>query len=140
MERLTFDDNGCNSIKACENDLCRETCVKVDGCLDCPIKHAIDKLSEYEDLDEKGLLVKFPCHIGDTVYRIWTVGGKQRVADFLVSDYRYIDGKWFIVVVKNQTVRQWEFELFGKNVFLTKEEADESRKHGSSYLGYACCS
>ena len=23
---------------------------------------------------------------------------------------------------------------------LTKEEVDESRKHGSSYLGYACCS
>lgn len=70
MERLTFDDNGCNSIKDCENDLCRETCLKVDGCSDCPIKRAIDKLAEYEDMEEQGRLVKLPCKVGDTLYRI----------------------------------------------------------------------
>ena len=28
------------------------------------------KLKEYEDLEEQGLLLKLPCKVGDTVYRI----------------------------------------------------------------------
>ena len=30
---------------------------------------AIQKLAEYEDLEEQGLLLKLPCKVGDTVYR-----------------------------------------------------------------------
>ena len=31
---------------------------------------AVDKLAEYEDLDEKGLLLRLPCKVGDTVYSV----------------------------------------------------------------------
>ena len=31
---------------------------------------AIDKLAEYEDAEEKGLLIRLPCKIGDIVYHI----------------------------------------------------------------------
>lgn len=33
---------------------------------------AIDKCAEYEDLEEQGLLLKLPCKVGDTMYRINT--------------------------------------------------------------------
>lgn len=34
--------------------------------------NAIRKLAEYEDLEEQGLLLKLPCKVGDTLYRIDT--------------------------------------------------------------------
>lgn len=34
------------------------------------VNKAIKKLSDYEDLEEHGLLVKIPCKIGDTIYVI----------------------------------------------------------------------
>ncbi len=30
----------------------------------------IQKLGEYEDLEEQGLLIKLPCKVGDTVYYV----------------------------------------------------------------------
>ena len=34
------------------------------------VGHAIDKLAEYEDLEEQNRLLKLPVAVGDTVYRI----------------------------------------------------------------------
>ncbi len=31
---------------------------------------ATDKLAEYEDLEEQGLLIKLPCKVGDAVWKI----------------------------------------------------------------------
>lgn len=31
---------------------------------------AIQRLAEYEDAEEQGLLVRLPCKVGDTIYRI----------------------------------------------------------------------
>lgn len=40
-----------------------------------PLDHGIvdkcfNKLANYEDLEEQGLLLKLPCKVGDTVYRL----------------------------------------------------------------------
>ena len=32
-------------------------------------QHLAEKLAEYEDLEEQGLLLKLPCKVGDTIYR-----------------------------------------------------------------------
>lgn len=63
MERLTkkFTDGGAYSEEV--EDLTLES-VKSPTF----VGKAIDKLAEYEDLEEQGLLKKFPCKIGDTVY------------------------------------------------------------------------
>ena len=37
---------------------------------DCYERKIYDKLKEYEDLEEQGLLVKFPCKLGDDLYWI----------------------------------------------------------------------
>lgn len=80
---------------------------------------SVDKLAEYEDLEEQGLLLRLPCKIGDTVFRVWTVGGKRTVAKFCVTDFRLIDGKWYALVsgANSHLIRQWKFKIFGKIIF-----------------------
>ena len=38
------------------------------------IGKAADKLAEYEDAEEQGLLLRLPCKIGDTVYETYRDG------------------------------------------------------------------
>lgn len=33
-------------------------------------QRCMDRLAEYEDLEEQGLIVKLPCKIGDTIYKV----------------------------------------------------------------------
>lgn len=70
MERLTKNVDGCNQIIDCGNDLCKETCEEW-SCEFCPISKAIDKLADYEEAEEQGLLLRLPCKVGDTVYKLW---------------------------------------------------------------------
>ena len=64
------------------------------------------KLAEYEDLEEQGLLLKLPCKVGDTVYLIKSDGKiVPRTADMQ-----------FLGVL-------WEY--YGKEWFLTQEEAEQ---------------
>lgn len=58
MERLTENFLGCYQIKGCDNFTCEETCNNVLNCGCCPISEAINKLAEYEDLEEQGLLLR----------------------------------------------------------------------------------
>lgn len=69
----------------------------------------ITKLARYEDLEEQGLLLKLPCKVGDTVYLI-TSDGKvaPRTADMM-----------FFGVL---------WDEYGKEWFLTQEEAEEKLK------------
>ena len=41
-------------------------------CDNCGFQDKVcDKLGEYEDLEEQGLLLRLPCNVGDTVYCIY---------------------------------------------------------------------
>lgn len=102
------------------------------------------KLAEYEDLEEQGLLVRFPCKIGDTVYRIC-----PKCSD--IHDGSCEGCAWYGAIFKNgcniygydskKGVKSqiipykvsWEYipnliENIGENVFLTYEEADQKLK------------
>lgn len=73
---------------------------------------AYRKLGELEDLEEQGLLLRLPCKVGDTVYRLWyacdTPYRVQRMP---------IKRLW-------QIVAMIEDNAFGKTIFLTREEAE----------------
>ena len=60
-ERLTYDycfgGDHCWEIRGADNQICADVCKEQDeGCADCPIKKAIDRLAYYEELEEKGKL------------------------------------------------------------------------------------
>lgn len=108
MERLTFEvhDGGM---------FVKETDVKTYEVED-EVMHtgnAIRKLAEYEDLEEQGRLLKFPCVVGDTVFHIWYANGiPYKVQEQKIRTY----GQAALLV---------ESGKLGKTVFLTRQEAED---------------
>jgi len=84
------------------------------------LANAEQRLQIYEDLEEQGLLLKLPCRVGDTVYTIYSDEDgsfieKPKVEE--VSTHRiWIDSMYF------------DYDDFGKTVFLTQTEAEETLK------------
>ena len=85
----------------------------------------VEKLAEYEDLEEQGLLLRLPCKLGTTVYNTtWWDNVTEKVK---------VDGKTFYRTVHKHKVSKSTFSLvdiynFGKTVFLTKAEAEQKLK------------
>lgn len=88
-----------------------------------------NRLAEYEDMEEQGLLVRLPCKARDTV---WIKGDKfpAEIEEIRITD----DGIYFPYVEYDRGYEEtevWdndEFTLsdFGKTVFLTREEAEKA--------------
>ena len=91
---------------------------------------AARKLCDYEDLEEQGLLVKFPCKIGDTVYRV-NAGAKQPIIPMTVSEIHFLCYKneravRFDAIGKEDMGEScYRLEDIGRIVFLTREEAEK---------------
>lgn len=100
------------------------------------------KLADYEDLEEKGLLLRLPCKVGDTVYQIPSkvnydlnvlhgYDANNRVYNQKVSKI-VLDGEyWYLECDKDReygTGRICLDRSFGETWFLTKEEAEKALK------------
>lgn len=127
MERLTernpswIDDELWES--ACEPD-----CEEIDA--------VYRKLKDYEDLEEQGRLIKLPCKVGDTIYAVGVLGFET------VEEYRVIRvdyrsnlatdrSEFYIVAFLTSNLKAdigFYDKEFGKNVFLTKSEAEAKEK------------
>ena len=70
---------------------------------------AIDRLAAYEDLEEQGRLVVLPCKVGTPIYWI---------------NFNQHDGYW----IELGEFHLQDIGVFGKTVFLTREEAEEKLK------------
>lgn len=90
----------------------------------------LEKLVDYEDLEEQGLIVRFPCKIGDTVYRV-NAGAKQPIIPMTVSEIHFLCYKneravRFDAIGKEDMGEScYRLEDIGKIVFLTCEEAEK---------------
>ena len=91
-----------------------------------------EKLKEYEDAEEQGLLIKLPCKVGDTVYSV-TRNFISKYTIFSIEKYK--EGFFFNWNCEEgiyANIRGFtEFEI-GKTVFLTKEEAEQKLKEMES--------
>ena len=70
---------------------------------------AMEKLADYEDLEEQGRLIKLPCKVGDTVYLI---KNSEKIVE-RKADMMFIGVLW---------------EEFGKEWFPTRDEAEAKLK------------
>ena len=93
-------------------------------------REVLQKLADYEDLEEQGLLLKLPCKIGDTVYQLIN----SHIYEYKVIGicFDIFQNKWMYEVAY-QIGLEWfktmcDFDAFGKSktVFLTKEEAEKA--------------
>lgn len=87
----------------------------------------LEKLAEYEDLEEQGLLVRLPCKVGDTVYVKLSAYCKTKYTEAQVRDYTHFISCGFCVVVTSEKFDKQSipFSEFGKSIFLTREEAEK---------------
>lgn len=87
---------------------------------DVTIRDALNKLAEYEDLEEQGKLLKLPCAMGNTVYTIYSSEDDSFIEEAKVEEVSthriWIDSVYF------------DYDDFGKSVFLTREEAEAALK------------
>lgn len=102
---------------------------------DVACKIARDKLlkaKEYEDLEDQGKLVKFPCAVGDKLYE--PRHDRGMVTEYIVTNISYFGNNYEIFI-------SWKLNSgiysnlsgvhaseIGKTVFLTQEEAEAALK------------
>nr|DAZ58739.1 MAG TPA: hypothetical protein [Caudoviricetes sp.] len=137
MERLTerYKDSIANIvlITECGDKLCKDICDDIEcDCSKCGLEKALEKLAEYEDLEEQGLLVRLPVSIGTKVYMIASMFDcvydydnckaiqKWKCEEDIQCEYEkksyYVKEIEFISIMKDS---------IGKSIFLTREEAEK---------------
>lgn len=97
----------------------------------------LEKLAEYEDLEEQGRLVKLPCKVGDTVWQIMVVGvqGKnikygifKAVVTKISADYQMNFLLSTITEDKERYRNEVTSTAIGDTMFFTKSEAEAKLK------------
>ena len=107
---------GCGRINICKNQ--------------CPEVKAFEKLADYEDAEEQGLLLKPKCKPGDIVWEINR--DRNLISKFEVGSiryginhtFRYIWGNCISGIYSNLE-GFWDKNI-GKTVFLTEEAAKQA--------------
>lgn len=97
-----------------------------EKCNNCVLVYDVcEKLGDYEDLEEQGLLMRLPCKIGASVYMVaQDCGGDTldcRRGDCEGCPYLYS-------FVEENSFDSYMCDDIGKTVFLTKEEAEKKLK------------
>lgn len=107
MNRLTKRYS--NGVVTLDADAFMETQETIDREIqNCyPAKKAIERLAEYEDVEENSLLVWLPCKVGDTVYQTDGV----RIYESTIKE----------VIFDTENIA-FDERALGKTVFLTREE------------------
>lgn len=89
------------------------------------------KLQEYEDAEEQGLLLRLPCKVGDTVYKVWYKPchhGEDYPDSYSCcgcEDDCDLERTIFEFIVPSLDWILGHFNTFGEHVwFLTREEAE----------------
>ena len=138
MNRLTKRYK--SGIVTLDADAFMETQEAIDReILNCyPAKKAVERLAEYEDAEENGLLVRLPCKVGDNVYvvdrRFYNDIIKCEVIEIaqdktgMTIKTRSWDKIHNILGLLQRCDRWFDADNFGKTVFLTREEAEAALK------------
>jgi hypothetical protein len=95
------------------------------------VQQLIDKLAQYEDLAEKGLLVELPCKVGDTVYFIksmflYSKSPMRGTVCMLKTFSKNCEFSFHVLMDVNNRERVFTNSDIGKTVFLTQSEAEQA--------------
>ena len=97
-----------------------------------------ERLKEYEDAEEQGLLLRLPCKVGDTIYCV-NAGAKEPIIKMRVFKVNYKQLHKDRIIIRIDAINDnnmgencYLLEDFGKTVFLTKAEAEQKLKEVES--------
>lgn len=92
------------------------------------------KLAAYEDAEEQGLLIRLPCKVGDSLYRV-NIGEKEQVIMMFVLQLYIKQLHKDRTIIRIDAINNddmgdscYFLEDIGKKVFLTREEAEAKLK------------
>ena len=130
MERLTEK----NDVGSYYFPKCFEKCnglgasSKCDNCEN--MTNACEKLGAYENAEEQGLLLRLPCKVGDTLYRV-NKGAKEPVIMMRVIQLYIKQIHKDRTVMRIDAINDADMDEscylscdIGKKIFLTREEAE----------------
>ena len=80
-----------------------------------------NRLAEYEDMEEQGLLVRLPCKVGDTIYRCGDP--IKKIYEWQIAYVEVYEDETVFVDDSDNTFVEADI---GKTVFLTREAADKA--------------
>lgn len=94
---------------------------------------AVDKLAEYEDLEEQGKLLKLHCSVGETVYYpddYYGIVDPVKISEIIIGELNTVQYIGCSFDGNGDPEAEYDFEIkdFGKTVFHTKEEAEAALK------------
>nr|DAL42245.1 MAG TPA_asm: hypothetical protein [Caudoviricetes sp.] len=136
MERLTRRLNN-NKIVAIKGDSCNYSANSFDCQLSegrKRLKTALEKLADYEDLEEQGLLVRLPDDLNKVLYQVnyrWTecteYGEENNKCEIYDCKCECDSRKeYYIAEVGLQYIQIVNYyDRLGKFLFLTREEAEK---------------
>lgn len=138
MERLTKRIEDENTLLTEAGDTaCKCFCdnYTLSGCWECPVGKAIEKLADYEDAEEQGLLVRLPCKVGDDVYIIpsppiyglnifYGCENVNRVYHQHIESITFAGSHWYATGRNEYKEKVLNDTAFGMTWFLTREEAE----------------
>ena len=93
------------------------------------ICQCFNKLAEYEDLEEKGLLLRLPCKVGTSVYMVAQDCGGDTL-DCMRGDCEGCP--YLYSFVEENKFDAYMLENIGNTVFLTQAEAEQKLKEMES--------
>ena len=108
MERLTYKGKTKNKVY-CEYEM----------------QDAINKLADYEDKEEQGLLVELPCKVGDKVWFIRTSSGKPELVETEIEKV-VLKKRGMYVQLSCNSFYETTCNSIDKTVFFTEAEAEEA--------------
>lgn len=87
----------------------------------------LDKLTMYEDLDEKGLLLKLPFKIRDKVYEIQCDEEESWIEEYTITNFYFGKGGVQRIFATHGTKHiSFRPKRIGINYFRTREEAEKA--------------
>ncbi len=117
--------------KICEFKQLQES--QIDVIELCKIKIALDKLKEYQQLEEQGLLLRLPCKVGDEFWVIAYSNPKitnVKCTGFCIQEDTINNIKqsyvWINSLENDRDYWKLSFEDFKNQCFPTKEEAEQA--------------
>ena len=136
MERLTERKYG-EIVSAKKEILCSNFCNNCSqGTGNCIyVKEMVEKLAEYEDAEEQGLLIRLPCKVGDKAYIIDNKIRRVYEMEVMIiypfgalyeDEEKEISRVYNLFLDGNVYYKHCTFYDIGKSVFLTKAEAEQA--------------
>lgn len=90
--------------------------------------NVLQKLADYEDAEEQGLLLRLPCKFGDKLYRITPYAKEPIITTHVlqINIKQFFNGKIIVRIDVMDKIGESCYFLddIGKKIFLSREEAE----------------